>query len=105
MKRLILSLLLLAGASVLAAPAPVPRAKRDRPCPELSELQGEWVMLDRSHRDLGALGRKERARGAGHWLVIRGDRIRWHAPGGEVWLAETIRLHAGAGPRGIDFTC
>jgi uncharacterized protein (TIGR03067 family) len=102
MRTIVLSVLLpLAVAAVaLAAPAPFHRPERPGRGDDLARLQGTW-MLDScfSFRE----GVWVKLASSSHPLVIRGDRFAWEGSFAPKALVETVTLHKGPYPRGIDF--
>jgi hypothetical protein len=78
--------LLLIGAPVIAAPAPLARPDRKG---DLARLQGEWEW--------------EYPNGGVERVTISGDRISWHLETGRVRSTATFRLRHGT-PKAIDMT-
>jgi len=91
MRRVVSLLLLLSGASVVAAPAPLAKPARSRDAgADLREMQGEWEWQP------GPWHGVER-------VVIRGDSIVWCA-GTRREETETFRLYPTTTPKGMDTT-
>jgi uncharacterized protein (TIGR03067 family) len=90
MRRVVLSVLLLAAPAVGAAPAPFARPERSDWRTDLERMQGEWEPV--APKEVGRA-----------WVaIVTGDRIRWYA-GTFNECEEVIRASATGGPKAIDF--
>ncbi len=92
MKRLTLSVVLLAALAAVAAPLPFP--KKPRESSDLQALQGEWVAVRRvTAGNPSALN--------GQTMTVRGDRMTFFVDG-DMRTAWEITLDPKQSPRAMD---
>jgi uncharacterized protein (TIGR03067 family) len=102
MKPLAPSILLLAAASAVAAPAPLPKGVKPSEREELARLQGDWEVV--CEELWGADGCGEVAHPERWTVSFRGACLRRYF-GGDLRLEQAVRLDPARTPRALDLAC